>query len=84
MYEELAIVVGKDTATSGFSKSYVDIENEPNIGDRDGNFALPCFDPPLLALPRAGFPRPAKMVGRGWGEILDPHFGAGRGWVYTF
>ena len=33
MYDELAIVVGKDTATSGFSKSYVDIENEPENGD---------------------------------------------------
>ena len=30
MYDELAIVVGKDTATGGFSKSYMDIENEPD------------------------------------------------------
>ena len=33
MYDELAIVVGKDRATGGFSKSYVDIENEPDNGD---------------------------------------------------
>lgn len=33
MYDELAIVVGKDTATGSFSKLYVDIENEPNNGD---------------------------------------------------
>ena len=33
MYDELTIVVGKDTATDSFSKSYVDIENEPNNGD---------------------------------------------------
>ena len=33
MYDELAIVVGKDTATSGFSKSYVDLEREPDNGD---------------------------------------------------
>ena len=33
MYDELAIVVGKGTATGGFSKSYVDIENEPDNGD---------------------------------------------------
>ena len=33
MYDELAIVVGKDTATGSFSKSYVDIENEPYNGD---------------------------------------------------
>ena len=33
MYDELAIVVGKDIATGGFSKSYVDIENEPDNGD---------------------------------------------------
>nr|POF03734.1 hypothetical protein CFP56_06653 [Quercus suber] len=33
MYNELAIVVGKDTATGSFSKLYVDIENEPNNGD---------------------------------------------------
>ncbi|XP_030930819.1 uncharacterized protein LOC115956644 [Quercus lobata] len=32
-YDELAIVVGKDTTTGGFSKSYVDIENEPESGD---------------------------------------------------
>ncbi|XP_050241018.1 uncharacterized protein LOC126689897 [Quercus robur] len=32
-YDELAIVVGKDTATGGFSKSYVDIENESDNGD---------------------------------------------------
>ena len=32
-YNELAIVVGKDIATGGFSKSYVDIENEPENGD---------------------------------------------------
>nr|POF00803.1 hypothetical protein CFP56_75448 [Quercus suber] len=32
MYDELAIVVGKDIATDGFSKSYVDIENEPDNG----------------------------------------------------
>ena len=33
MYDELAIVVRKDIATSGFSKSYVDIENEQDNGD---------------------------------------------------
>ena len=33
MYDELAIVVGKDTATGGFSKSYMDLENEPDNGD---------------------------------------------------
>ena len=33
MYDELAIVVGKDTATGGFSKPYMDIENEPDNGD---------------------------------------------------
>ena len=43
---------------------------------RDGNFA-----PPRPAPPRTGFPRPAKVVGRGWGNILSPHPGAGRGWV---
>ena len=32
-YDQLAIVVGKDTATCGFSKSYVDLENEPDNGD---------------------------------------------------
>ena len=42
------------------------------------------LNPPLPASPRAGFPRPTKVVGRGWGKILDPHHGAGRGWVYTF
>ena len=42
------------------------------------------LNPPLPASPRAGFPRPAKVMGRGWGEILDLHHGAGRGWVYTF
>ena len=33
MYDELAIIVGKDIATGGFSKSYVDLENEPNNGN---------------------------------------------------
>ena len=33
MYDELAIVVGKDTATGGFSKSYVDLEHAPDNGD---------------------------------------------------
>ena len=33
MYDELAIVVGKDTTTGGFSKSYVDLEHEPDNGD---------------------------------------------------
>ena len=33
MYDELVIVVGKDTTTGNFSKSYVDIENEPDNGD---------------------------------------------------
>ena len=33
MYDELAIVVGKDTTTCSFSKSYVDIKNEPDNGD---------------------------------------------------
>ena len=33
MYDELAIVVEKDTATGGFSKSYVDLEHEPDNGD---------------------------------------------------
>ena len=35
MYDELAIVVGKDTATCGFSKSYVDLEHEPDNSDSD-------------------------------------------------
>ena len=33
MYDELAIVVGKDTATGGSSKSYVDLEHESDNGD---------------------------------------------------
>nr|POF01881.1 hypothetical protein CFP56_48064 [Quercus suber] len=33
MYDELAIVVVKDTATNGFSKSYLDIENKLDNGD---------------------------------------------------
>ena len=33
MYDELAIVVSKDTAMGSFSKSYVDIENELDNGD---------------------------------------------------
>ena len=33
IYDELAIVVRKDIATSGFSKSYVDLEHEPENGD---------------------------------------------------
>ena len=33
MYDELAIVVRKDTATGGFSKSYVDLEHESDNGD---------------------------------------------------
>ena len=33
MYDELAIVVGKDTATGDFFKSYVDLEHEPDNGD---------------------------------------------------
>ena len=33
MYDELAIIVGKDTATGGFSKSYVNLENKPDNGD---------------------------------------------------
>ena len=33
MYDELAIVVGKETAMGGFSKFYVDIENKPDNGD---------------------------------------------------
>ena len=33
MYDELAIVVGKDIATGGFSKSYVDLENESDNGN---------------------------------------------------
>nr|POE54811.1 hypothetical protein CFP56_55553 [Quercus suber] len=33
MYDELAIVVGKDTVAGSFSKSYVHIENEPDNGD---------------------------------------------------
>ena len=35
MYDELAIVVRNDTATGGFSKSYVDLEHEPDNGDND-------------------------------------------------
>ena len=33
MYDELAIVVGKDTITGGFSKSYVDLEHELDNGE---------------------------------------------------
>nr|POE58398.1 protein lyk5 [Quercus suber] len=33
MYDELALVVGKDIATGGFSKSYIDYENEPDNGN---------------------------------------------------
>ena len=33
MYDELTIVVEKDTATGGFSKSYVDLKHEPDNGD---------------------------------------------------
>ena len=42
-------------------------------GGRDGNFSLP-----LPASPRASFPRPAKVVGWGWGKILVLHHGASR------
>ena len=43
---------------------------------RDDNFF-----PPLPASPLAGFPCPTKTMGQGWGKILAPHHGAGRGWV---
>ena len=33
MYDELAIVVGKDMATGSFAKSYVDIETEQDNGE---------------------------------------------------
>nr|POE99109.1 hypothetical protein CFP56_58012 [Quercus suber] len=33
MYDELDIVVGKDTSMGSFSKLYVDIENKPDNGD---------------------------------------------------
>ena len=33
MYDELTIVVEKDTATGGFSKSYVDLKHEPDNED---------------------------------------------------
>ena len=33
IYDELAIVVRKDIAVGGFSKSYVDLEHEPDNGD---------------------------------------------------
>ena len=46
------------------------------ILSRDDNFS-----PPLLASPRAGFPRPAKVMERGWDKILAPHHKVGRGWV---
>ena len=38
MYDELAIVVGKDTATWGFSKSYVDLEHEPHNTDKSAEY----------------------------------------------
>ena len=33
MYDELAIVVGKDMATVSFAKSYVDIDTEQDNGE---------------------------------------------------
>ena len=38
MYDELAIVVGKDTAIGGFSKSYVDLEHEPHNVDENAEY----------------------------------------------
>ena len=38
MYDELAIVVGKDTATGGFSKSGVDLEHEPHNADESAEY----------------------------------------------
>ena len=38
MYDELAIVVGKDTATGGFSKSYVDLEHEQHNADESAEY----------------------------------------------
>ena len=51
--------------------------------NRDGNFASP-LNLLLLASLRSGFLCPAKVMGQGWGKILVPHHGAGRGWVQTF
>ena len=31
-----------------------------------------------------GFPRPAKVMGRGWGKILALHHKMGQGWVQNF
>ena len=42
----------------------------------DGNFASP-----LSASSHASFPYPAKIMEWGWGKILAPHHGVGRGWV---
>ena len=42
----------------------------------DDNFA-----PPLPASTHADFPRPAKVVGWGWGEILALYHGVGQGWI---
>ncbi|XP_075640196.1 uncharacterized protein LOC142611931 [Castanea sativa] len=37
LYDELAIVVGKDTATGSFAKSYVDIDTEQDNGESTEN-----------------------------------------------
>ena len=44
MYDEIAIVVGKDTATGGFSKSYVDLEHEPHDADESAEYVADNVD----------------------------------------
>ena len=47
--------------------------------DKGWQFCPILLSPPLPALPRVGFPRPAMLVGQGWGKNLDPHHRAGWG-----
>ena len=44
------------------------------MATKDENFARP-----LLTSPQAGFPRPANVVGWGWGEIITRHHRVGQG-----
>ena len=51
------------------------------ITNRDGNFSPIRLTCPSTTSPRMGFSHPAKVMGRGWGNILAPHHGDGWGWV---
>ena len=78
VFSSCKFVLGKIVLATAQNRCQVNLTQlSPQVHYLNPKVGMAIFPAPPPS-PRASFPRPTKVVGRGWGKILAPHHEVGR------